>query len=143
MDQIVDLLDIAAKNYPIKALCDEIGKAESTLRNELTQQPGCKLGLKTSLLILKKTSDLRALDRIEAMFNRVAFELPKPDPSDLCSLMCMVADLTREFSEQMAAVAEALKDGRISPDEARKCFKESGDVIKVLIKFQAHMKQLW
>ena len=55
MDQIIDYLDVAAKRYPIKKLAFELDKGESTLRNELTQQPGYKLGLITALNIMKKT----------------------------------------------------------------------------------------
>ena len=73
MQHVIDLLDIAAKNYPVKALAPEIGKAESTLRNELTQQDGYKLGLLTAYQILKITKDYRALDRLERLLGRVAF----------------------------------------------------------------------
>ena len=56
-------MNVLNDNAPMRALCDELDKAESTLRNELTQQPGYKLGLKTAYLIMKKTRDLAALDR--------------------------------------------------------------------------------
>ena len=111
MEEIIDLLDIAAKSYPIKALCSEIDKKESTLRNELTEQPGYKLGLKTAILIMKKTGDLKALDRIERIFNRVAFLLPEPDPEKILPLMKMVAKATKEFGE----LVEAVMASTISP----------------------------
>ena len=60
MDEIIDLLDSAAKSYPMKALADDIGKAESTLRNELTEQPGYKTGLRTAIKIWDKTGDSEA-----------------------------------------------------------------------------------
>ena len=101
MDQIIDLLDAASKQYPIKALAPEVGKAESTLRNELTQQEGYKLGLITTLLIMQKTGDLAALDRIEALFNRVAFVLPRSEPGNLAPLVKQVAGLSKEFGEHM------------------------------------------
>ena len=69
MDELYDLIDSAAKRYPIKALAPEIDKAESTLRGELNRQPEHKLGLSTALLIIEKTWDSggrEALDKIEA-----------------------------------------------------------------------------
>ena len=141
MDRVFDLLDIAAKSYPIKALAQEIDKAESTLRNELNQQEGYKLGLKTAVLIMKKTGDLKALDGIEAMFNRVAFNLPKPD-GNVSDLMSMVADLTREFSEYMGAVAKALRNGPVTKTEARACLKELGELMSALIKLQAYLERI-
>lgn len=141
MDEIIDLLDIAAKNYPIKALAVEIGKAESTLRNELTQQPGYKLGLQTALLIMKRTGDLRALDKIEEAFDRVAFRLPKAEPNDMSELMKLIAGGTREFGEHMAAMADAMEDGKITRAEAVGCLKELRDVMAELVKLRAYLKQ--
>ena len=141
MDRTIDLLDSAAKKHPLKALCDDIGKAESTLRNELTQQPGYKLGLKTSILILRKTGDLSALDRIEAIFGRVAFRLPKPEHHKISPVMTLVGKLTKEFGEHMEELANALSDGDVSENEAKNCLKELKDVIEACVELQAYLEQ--
>jgi len=141
MNDVIDLLDIAAKNYPIKALANEIGKGESTLRNELTQQPGYKHGLITAILILKKTQDLRALDRIEALFDRVAFQLPRSDSEDMKPIMELVASISKEFGENIQELAKAIEDGKVTKKEARRCHNENKDLIQVCVKLQAYLEQ--
>jgi len=142
MDQVVNLLDEAAKAYPIKALCDEIGKAESTLRNELKELPGYKLGLRTSAAILRKTGDLRALDRLEHLLGRVAFVLPRADKTAMAPVVEMAGDLAREFGEHMQELGSAIIDGRITRDEARACLKELFDLIAACVKLQAYLLEL-
>ena len=147
MDQLIDLLDVAAKEYPIKALCDEVGKAESTLRAELNRQPGYKLGIITAIMVIKKTGDLRPLDFIEEMFNRTAFEIPDAVPADPKPLMKMVANLSKEFSETIQSLAYAMDQKSeggeaIVKSEARQCQKEVRDLIKVCIELQAYLERL-
>jgi len=141
MDHLLDLLDIAAKDYPIKALAPELDKGESTLRNELTQQPGYKLGLTTAILIMQKTHDLRALDEIEAKFGRVAFRIPRPESHNMQPIMKLVAKLSKEFAENMAEMSNALLDGLITEREARKCLQENEDLIKACIELKAYLQQ--
>ncbi len=142
MQRVIDLLDIAAKNYPVKALAPEIGKAESTLRNELTQQDGYKLGLLTAYQILKTTKDYRALDRLERLLGRVAFPLPTASPDDMPGLMALVGRLSKEFGEHMQEIAEAMKDGKIDKGEARKCHKELLEMMAVAAQLKAYLEQL-
>lgn len=147
MDQLIDLLDAAAKQYPIKALCDEVGKAESTLRAELNRQPGYKLGITTAIQIMKHTRDLKALDLIEEMFNRAAFNIPDAAPRDPKPLMKMVANLSKEFSETIQSLAYSMdhkSEGgeTIVKTEARQCQKEVKDLIRVCIELQAYLKSL-
>ena len=141
MDQVIDLCDAAAKRYPVKALCDEIGKAESTLRNELTEQPGYKLGLRTFILILKKTKDLRALDRVEQIMGRVAFPLPRASGPNLAPILRLVGEQAREFGEYMAALGSAIADGRISPGEAAECIREIDETMRAMLELKAHLAQ--
>lgn len=140
MQRVIDLLDAAAKRYPLKALCDEIGKAESTLRNELTEQPGCKLGLRTSLQILKTTRDLSALDAVEEMFGRVAFRLPRCTDS-FAPVMKLAGDVTREFGEHMQVLAGAMDDGVITREEAGRVLRELKDVIAACLQLQGYLER--
>ena len=142
MDGIIDLLDIAAKEYPIKALAPEMGKGESTLRNELTQQPGYKLGIMDAVLIMKKTSNLRALDRIEGMFNRTAFVIPHPEYNNTIPIMNLVANLSEDFSDTIGAMAAALRDSVITKQEAKQCIKENKELIKACIELQAYLQKI-
>jgi hypothetical protein len=142
MQDVIDLLDIAAKNYPIKALAPDIGKAESTLRNELTQQDGYKLGLVTTYQILRHTKDYRALDRLETLLGRVAFELPEASPTDMPGVMNLVGRLTKEFGENVQCLGDAMEDGRVSKKEARDCLRELLEVIDAAVKLKAYLEQL-
>lgn len=142
IDQIIDLLDASAKRYPIKALCDEIGKGESTLRNELTQQEGFKLGLSTAILIMRKTGDLKALDAIEEDLGRVAFFLPTPEDGKISDAMALVATMAKEFGESMQAQAASLADGKITKKEAIKCLMENKDMIKACLRWQAYLERI-
>ena len=140
---IYDLLDAAAKRYPIKALCDKVDKSESTLRGELNRQPGHKLGLSTAINIAQITGDLSAFDAVEEMFERVAFFIPKPEPGDtIKNVMSLISSLAREFAQDMEALARALDDGVINPAEARRCLKENKDLIKECLKIEAHLEAL-
>lgn len=141
MDLVIDLLDAAAKRYPIKALCDRIGKAESTLRNELTQIDNYKLGLKTAILIMRETGDLKALDRIEALFNRIAFAIPTCDKCDMIPVLRLAGKMMQEFGEHTQAMANALMDGRITRAEAEICLKELNDVLASCIELKAHLER--
>jgi len=142
MQDVIDLLDVAAKNYPMKALAPDIGKAESTLRNELTQQDGYKLGLITSYQILKLTKDFRPLDRLEKLLGRVAFVLPRATATDMPTLMQLTGDLTREFGEHMTALGTGLADGKLDKDEIKLCVKELSEVVDVSIRLKAYLEQL-
>lgn len=144
IDRLFDLLDIAAKKYPIKALAPEIDKNEKTLRAELTREGTAKLGLTTSILIMHKAwhyGGRAALDLIESFFGRVAFDLPRPEPGDMRPVMRMVGSLSREFGESMTALATALDDGRVTPEEAEKCLKENQDLITACVLLKAYLEQ--
>lgn len=140
MDRIIDLLDAAAKAYPIKALAPEIGKGESTLRNELNGQEGYKLGLITAVNIWRLTKDFRSLDRIEHILGRVAFPTPIAEHRNMSPIMRLAARLTKEFGEHMQEIAEAMADGVVTAKEARRCLEELGDVIEACVELQAHLQ---
>ena len=142
MQDVIDFLDVAAKNYPIKALAPDLGKAESTLRNELTQQDGYKLGLLTAYQILKRTKDYRALDRMEILLGRVAFPLPTATHDNMPALMTLAGRLSKEFGEHMQILAKAMEDGAITKKEALECHKELMDMMVVASQLKAYLEQL-
>lgn len=139
-EQIYDLLDAAAKKYPIKALAPEIDKAESTLRNELTRQEGYKLGLSTMILIMQKTGDLTALDAVETMFNRAAFPIPTANSLTPTPLMMKISKLSKEFSECVGELAKSLEDdGKVTGKELDRCIKENKDLIKACLELELYL----
>jgi hypothetical protein len=141
---VYDLLDAAAKRFPIKALCDNMGKAESTLRGELNRQAGHKLSLSDALLIIKQTKDLTALDAIEEMASRVAFNIPSPEPGDtIQNIITLISSLSREFARETESLARALSDGVINKKEAQRCLAMNKALIKECLKIEAHLERLY
>jgi hypothetical protein len=139
---VYDLLDAAAKRYPIKNLIDKVDpdKSESTLRGELNRQPGHKLALSTSIKIIQITKDYSPLDVIEEMMGRVAYTIPKPEPGDTVkNIAALMAALARECSDNLIALSNAVEDGRIDKREAQKCLKEINDMIKLSVKAKAYL----
>lgn len=148
MDDVVDALDAAAKAFPIKALAPEIkgdltaSKAESTLRNELNQQPGYKLGLLTAVQIMHHTRDLKALDMIEAHFGRTAWKVPEVHHEDPVPLMGRCARLSKEFADVIEAASEAMRDGRVQRAEAEKMVKEIDELVTASIRMKAVLQAM-
>ncbi|MDX9788863.1 MAG: hypothetical protein RBT11_18955 [Desulfobacterales bacterium] len=139
-DEVIDVLDAAAKRYPIKRLAGDLNKAESSLRNELTQQNGYKLGLWDAVLIMQKTGDLTALNMLEEYFHRIAFPIPSPNDHSPHPLMRLMADMSKEFGETIGALSDAWRDGVISKAEIKRCLKENQDLIKKCIEVEANLK---
>jgi hypothetical protein len=143
LDNVIDRLDSAAKAYPLKALAPMIrgdltaSKAESTLRNELSQQPGYKLGLVTAIQIIHHTGDLAALDAIEVLFGRTAWSVPEVTGTDPLPVMGQVGRVSKEFSDVVEVCAKALEDGRMELPEIDRLLNETGDLIVACIRFKA------
>jgi len=141
MDRIIDLLAGAARTYGIEKLADLLYKPAQTLRNDLGEHGNHKLGLRDAVGVIEITGDLKALDRIERRMGRVAFTVPKPEKRAMKPVMVMISKLTKEFSENMATLAEAIEDGVITPKEARAALKENQDMIEAGLLLQAYLEQ--
>lgn len=148
LDNVIDRLDAAAKSYPIKALAPMIrgdltaSKAENTLRQELTQQPGYKLGLVTAIQILHYTGDLAALDAIEALFNRTAWAVPDVTAADPLPVMCHVGKVAHEFSDVVDSCAKCMEDGCVENDEIDRSLGEVEELIVECIRFRAVLRAM-
>jgi len=141
-EYFIDPIAAAAKKFGMKTLAWEMDKAESTFRNELSQQPGYKLGLITAIRIMQATGDLAALDRMEELFGRAAYRLPRAKGDEMKPVMQMIGRTAREYGEQMEALGAAIADGVISRKEAQKCLKETEDVINALVEIKAFLEKL-
>lgn len=142
VQNMVDALDVAAKQYGAEALAERLVKASSTLRNELAGVPGHKLALSTAILIMVHTGDLRALDRIEEMFGRVGIPLPKSTRKDPAPLLAEEGKLAKEFGEHVAVMGAALMDGTVEASEAAECIEELDDVVRKAMEIRAHLEVL-
>ena len=148
MQNVIDMLDAAAKKYPIKALAPMLksdvtrARAESTLRAELNQTEGYKLGLITSIMIMAKTGDVSALDEVESIFNRTAFDMPNVTPGDPAPLIDLISKLSKNFSQTIQKVAQSLSNNMLKHEETQSCIKELDDLMKVSIEFKATFLKL-
>jgi hypothetical protein len=146
LDTILDRLDAAAKAFPIKALAPLIrgdltpSKAESTLRNELSQQPGYKLGIITAIQILWRTGDLSALDAIEELFGRTAWAVPTMDKADPLPVMAMAGHLAREFARTIEETSDAVAEGKLGAAERATIIARLEALQIQCIRFKAVLK---
>ncbi len=140
IEEIMERIDAAAKQYPLKSMAAEIGKAYSTLKNELSSQQGYKLGIETAMLILLVSGKLDVLDAIEDLFGRVAFQIPDIKQENHIDLLSHVSALANEFSTITAHIAETLSDGKIDKAEAKKGYKDALNLVKEAIKLQIFFK---
>lgn len=119
------------RNNP-KAIAEEIGKPYTTLLREINQHDeGAKLGVHDFSLITRITADFEALDFMERSLGRVAFSLPKSQPS-MKRLHSKVAESLKEFGEFVEAVGDSMADGRITAEEIQRVKKEGYDLIQVV-----------
>ena len=127
-----DFLDVAAKRYPIKALAEDINKAESSLRNELVHQSGYKLGVVTAIEIMEKTGDLSAMDWIERRFDRVAVRIPTSAPTREEDLVTYAGRIARETGDVLVNLGAALADGRMTAEERHKIREETYEALRAI-----------
>ncbi|MFH1618445.1 MAG: phage regulatory CII family protein [bacterium] len=145
MDRVLELLDAAAKKKGMQEVAGiiyphlKMDSAAGRLYNELAEINTYKLGLRTALQIMKITGDLEALDRIEAIFNRVAFVLPRP--GDGLPMMEMVSRMSKEFGESVAVLAEGMRDGKLTRKERSAGVKELVDLVRICMKLKAYLER--
>lgn len=148
LDLVIDRVDAAAKKFGIKALAPLIRgdlsafKAESTLRNELSQQPGYKLGVPTLLQILLHTRDLSPLDAIEEFFGRTAWRIPTIDKADPLPLMAMTGSLAEDTGRTLKNAASAMADGKITRAECAEITARLDTLITTCLRFKAVIQRL-
>jgi hypothetical protein len=124
-----------ARRFPdgIAGAALAIGKPESTLRKELTAAPGYKWGMDDAELLTQCAADRcveNALGIVNALAANVgAVVLPMPAGVGAADDFAALADTAREFSEFVASVAEAERDGRVTQNELRRVDKEFGELV--------------
>ena len=118
VENVLNLIDGAAKSYPLKKITSIIGKPYSTLANELSNQPGYKLGLITALQIVQTSGDYRAIDEIEKGFGRVAINLPDPEYSNHGIHQLVMMEI-EAFGNLISETEKSLMDGILTKREKK------------------------
>lgn len=151
-NEILNQVKIAAMGYPLKAMSDDLGKAYSTLSNELDHRGTAKLGFMDALGILdrgfhgskqSRLAALEAADMIEAGLGRIAFSIPETINNNAHPLMKKVASLAKEFSEAVSEISTSIEDGHVSRKEAENCLTELKDLLTVTLELRMYFKQIW
>lgn len=154
-ERIFAQIRIAVDAYKRSSMASDLNMEYSTLSNELNPNESsshAKLGFLTALGILENTqgsfaseqskqAGLMAMDLIEEGLGRVAFPIPASRAENLAPIIKLVAVLSKEFGETVQAFAQTIKDEKITKKEARECIKETADLIKVCVEFQANLKR--
>ncbi|MDF3823111.1 hypothetical protein P3G55_24685 [Leptospira sp. 96542] len=124
-----------ARRFPdgIAGAALAIGKPESTLRKELTGAPGYKWGVDDAELLTQCAADRRvpnALGIVNALAANVgAVVLPMPEGMSSADDFTALAETAREFSEFVASVAEAERDGKVTANELARVDKDFGELV--------------
>jgi len=74
-------------------------------------------------VLIFETQNLKPLDQLEALFDRVAFAIPREVP-DLAEVCQEFGRMVREFGDVAREYGKAMEDGRLSRDERAKLRKE-------------------
>jgi hypothetical protein len=125
-----------ARRYPggIEALAPRMGKHADTLRKELTAVNGYKFGvddeeLMMSLCVAAGVHDaLAPLTAEAANLGVLLIPLPQQLDGDSDTFHCL-AHAAGEFSEFMKTVADAVADGKVTPNELRRVERELGELV--------------
>lgn len=148
MNQIV----IAVRAYGRKAMANDLNKAYSTLSNELEERDWGKLGLRDAMTILELCLDpsapeqsrvaaYKALDMIDAGFNRIAYNIPPTNHSTTKTLR-LVSKFMKESSENFGALADAMDDNEWQKHEVERCLKENRDVMQACLEIEYHLNHV-
>jgi len=121
----IDAIRLMAKNYPggVDALAVLCGKSPETLRKEIAEATGYKLGVADACTISEACIAVKS-PHCNAYANAVAancggfIELPVRD-SEPHDMRDSTARLTHRSSALQIAVLDALADGRLSPNEKK------------------------
>lgn len=123
--------DWILRNNP-KAIAQDLNKAYPTLLREINpDDPGAKFGANDFKVATEVTKDFFAVDALERLLGRVAFELPK-GPIDAKKIHKHLSKSLKEFGEFIEAVGDSIADGKLTAAEIETCKKEGYDLIQIV-----------
>ena len=147
-DAIMDKLVATAKAYGVKGMAQDINKRYITLSNELREAEYAKLGFRSALDILdrglrpeaEEDAQIAARKVVEMFCEKlgfVAFRIPAPSGSTCADVFGQTARVSREYSESVRAVADAVADGRLDQKELAQLRRENRELIEACLETDA------
>lgn len=126
-DSTAKVLD-SYKKGNIAELADAMGVAYSTLQRQLNEYDTYLFPVTQLIGLVKFTGNFAIMDHLEARLGRVAISLPeKGRPIDGAAY----ASFVKESGEALSAMSEAMVDGRITSEEAKRIRKDLSGLIGV------------
>lgn len=134
------LLDAAfhlAHDYPggATALAARLGKNPGTFCHELTATGTAKLGLMDAAKITLLTGNRAILNAFAAQAGCMV--LPLPGHAAGLDTFSALAETAREFSEFVASVADAARDGKVTANELARVDRELSEMIAAAQEIRA------
>ncbi|MDY6903713.1 MAG: hypothetical protein SWH61_03415 [Thermodesulfobacteriota bacterium] len=152
--KIIDQVKIMVMAYDMKIMANDINKAYSSLSNELDERDWAKLGFRDVLSMLELVLNINPksdqaqvaatniLDMIDHGFSRVAYSLSDQPECELFDTMQLISRISKEFSENVKALAEAIETGQWTKDAIKKCKSENRDLMRVCLQVEHHLNCL-
>lgn len=127
-----------------ESLAPRLGKSSTQLSHEVKPPPGslAKLGLVDAVKITDLTGDMRILHAFAEALGHRCVQVSIPEIDNAGSLLEDVRRFSKEASEAMAAIHQAIADGKLTENEIRRCEKEIADVAPVACSLVARMRSL-
>ena len=115
------------------AVADILGKNYTTFMNELVHNGTHKPDMDLLIPIVKATGSDAPLKAIGRACGCVFLPLPEVAGDD-CPLTAGMAQSVTQFGELLAALGDAIRDGVISENEARRINKEGHEVLEAVLQ---------
>ncbi len=149
---IMNQVKIMVMAFPMESMADKLAKPYSTLSNELAERDYAKLGFRTVLSMVgfalepeapeqSRVAAFKVLDMVDARFGRVGYTIPETDGS-ASDVLRLIAELSTEYAENVNQLAQAMEDGKWTPEEAAACRKENRDLLTACLRLEAFLGRL-
>ena len=127
----------------IKQAADRMGGIDPKyLSRQLNpDDPGAKLGVEDFVYLLA-VCGLDALKYILSVFGYVCFKVPQVGGHMATSMLRIMGNFSKEFSETIREMARSIEDGRIDQKEIARCRKEIHELIEQAAMADAYLASL-
>lgn len=142
---LMELVQEMVLGYGVEALAEELGKSPNTLYKEVNPNPEegrtHKFGLLDFRRVTNRTRDYRALHKLCLECDHVAVAIPPGRPGNK-DWFSRLSRISKEFGDHVAAVGEALADGRLDRQEARAVLAELDELIEAAVADRLELLRL-
>jgi len=133
-DVLHSLVKRAPNGKPAKTIAAECGKTYTTFMNELSGQPGFKVGVEMLLPIMNASGSDRPLEFLAGMRGGVFFKLPNA-PAGLSRSEQQALKAVKEFGDLMGEFQQRASDGDISTEDRKVIRKEGHEAVAAILSF--------